>query len=39
VSAFVYPYLFATLVLWTWAGVVYGAGRAGGAGANGVMLR
>jgi O-antigen ligase len=27
VSAFVYPYLFATVVLWTWAGMVYGAQR------------
>jgi putative inorganic carbon (hco3(-)) transporter len=25
VSAFAYPYLFATVVLWTWAGIVYGA--------------
>jgi putative inorganic carbon (HCO3(-)) transporter len=27
VSALVYPYLFAVVVLWMWAGIVYGAGR------------
>ena len=26
VSAFVYPYLFGVVVLWMWAGIVYGAG-------------
>ena len=24
ISAFVYPYLFSIVVLWVWAGVVYG---------------
>jgi O-antigen ligase len=27
VSAFVYPYLFGVVVLWMWAGIVYGAGQ------------
>jgi putative inorganic carbon (hco3(-)) transporter len=27
VSAFVYPYLFAVVVLWMWAGIVYGAAQ------------
>ena len=27
VSALVYPYLFPVVVLWLWAGIVYGAGR------------
>jgi putative inorganic carbon (HCO3(-)) transporter len=27
VSAFVYPYLFGVVVLWMWAGIVYGTGR------------
>ena len=25
--AFVYPYLFGVVVLWMWAGIVYGAGQ------------
>jgi hypothetical protein len=25
VSGFVYPYLFGVVVLWVWAGIVYGA--------------
>ena len=28
VSAFVYPYLFGVVVLWTWAGILYGSDRA-----------
>jgi putative inorganic carbon (HCO3(-)) transporter len=27
ISALVYPYLFAVVVLWLWAGIVYGGGR------------
>jgi putative inorganic carbon (hco3(-)) transporter len=27
VSAFVYPYMFSIVVLWVWAGIVYGVGR------------
>jgi putative inorganic carbon (hco3(-)) transporter len=27
VSAFVYPYLFGVVVLWMWAGIVYGVGQ------------
>ena len=27
VSAFVYPYMFGVVVLWMWAGIVFGAGR------------
>ncbi len=26
VSGFVYPYMFATIVLWTWAGILYASG-------------
>jgi O-antigen ligase len=37
VSAFVYPYLFATLALWTWAGVLYA--RDGWGSASAVTLR
>jgi putative inorganic carbon (HCO3(-)) transporter len=27
VAAFVYPYMFGTIVLWLWAGILYGSGR------------
>jgi hypothetical protein len=28
VAAFVYPYMFGTIVLWVWAGIVYAASPA-----------